>query len=140
MFIYSFQITSKALEQNDLVRAEFICEIAAYRADQLVFVDECYVDKRNTIRLTGWSEKGTRATVQAPFIRGARFSILPALSLDGVLDMSIIKGAINAEIYINFIEGLAMEMNPYPGKNSCLVVDNVRFHTNPRVKQILDSQ
>jgi hypothetical protein len=122
------------------VRAEYICEIAAYQADQLVFVDECYVDKRNTIRLTGWSEKGTRAKIQAPFVRGARFSILPALSLDGILDMVIVKGALNAELYIKFIEGLALEMNPYPARNSCLVIDNVSFHRNPRVRQILEAQ
>jgi hypothetical protein len=126
------------LERNDLVRAEFVCDIAEYRPDQFVFVDECYIDKRNTIRLTGWSEKGTRASVKAPFKRGTRFSVLPALSLGGVLDMRIVRGAFNGDLYVNFIEGLAMEMNPYPGPNSCLIVDNVSFHRNQEIRRIVE--
>ena len=133
------QLTSRPSEQNDLVRAEFICDIAPYRADQLVFVDECYIDKRNTIRLTGWSKKGTRATNTAPFIRGDRFSILPAMSLGGILDMIIVRGAVNTDVYIKFLEGLVMEMNPFPGKNSCLVMDNVPFHRSRQVQEVLDA-
>jgi hypothetical protein len=52
---------------------EYIEVISQYRADQLVFTDESYCDKRNTSRLTGWSERGTRAVVAVPFKRGRRY-------------------------------------------------------------------
>jgi hypothetical protein len=45
-----------------------------YTPDQLVFLDECYIDKRNTARLDGWAPVGERAFVQQPFIRGRRYS------------------------------------------------------------------
>ena len=44
-----------------------------YNAEQLVFVDESYADKRNTTRLTGWSKQGMRANTSAPFQRGRRY-------------------------------------------------------------------
>jgi hypothetical protein len=54
--------------------------------------------------------------------------------------MRVFEGACNGNLYVNFIEGLAMEMNPYPGPNSCLVVDNVGFHRNREVREILEEQ
>jgi hypothetical protein len=43
-----------------------------YTPEQLVFTDECYVDKRSTARLNGWAPAGERAVVQQPFVRGRR--------------------------------------------------------------------
>jgi hypothetical protein len=136
---------------------EYLNVIAQYDAEQLVFTDESYCDKRNTARLTGWSEKGTRAVVAAPFKRGrrcvlilpltsdlltsiSRYSILPALSLDGILDVAIIEGAVNTEVFLEFLRGLTLEMNPYPGKNSVLVMDNVKFHLADEVRELLDER
>ena len=39
----------------------------------------------------------------------------------------IIEGAVNEQVFTSFVEGLILEMNPYPGKNSVLVLDNVKF-------------
>lgn len=62
--------------------------IANYRADQLVFVDESYVDNRDLRRLTGWSKKGTPASVPAPFQKGARYVSTPSLIISFVSLMS----------------------------------------------------
>src|ERR1700733_3204503 len=43
-----------------------------YTADQLVFIDECYVDKRHTARTRGWGEKGQPLHFHVPFLRGKR--------------------------------------------------------------------
>jgi hypothetical protein len=69
-----------------------------------------------------------------------RFSILPALSLDGILDMRVIEGSVNSELFLGFIEGLLMEMNPFPGRNSVLVMDNVKFHHHPAVRFLCESR
>jgi hypothetical protein len=55
-----------------LLRAYYMMEISQYEAYQLVFTDESYVDKRNTARLTGWSQSGTRACSAVPFLRRRR--------------------------------------------------------------------
>ena len=69
-----------------------------------------------------------------------RYSILPALSLDGILDVVVIEGAVNGDIFFRFIEGLLLEMNPYPGKNSVLVMDNVQFHLNDDIQNFVEER
>jgi hypothetical protein len=71
-----------------LLRTYFTIEIAQYEADQLVFTDESYVDKRNTSRLTGWSKAGTRACSTAPFRRGRRYVLLHLGHTAAVIDDS----------------------------------------------------
>jgi hypothetical protein len=68
------------------------------------------------------------------------YSILPALSLDGIIDVVVLEGAINAEIFEIFVDGLTLEMSPYPAKNSVLVLDNVKFHHSERVREILETK
>jgi hypothetical protein len=69
-----------------------------------------------------------------------RYSILPALSLDGILDVAVIEGMVNTEVFLEFLRGLTLEMNPYPEKNSVLVMDNVKFHLAEDVRNLLDER
>ena len=46
----------------------------------MVFTDECYVDKRNTLRKYGWSPAGERATIELPFLQGKRYIYLVIMS------------------------------------------------------------
>jgi hypothetical protein len=69
-----------------------------------------------------------------------RYSILPALSLEGILDVAVIEGAVNTEVFVEFLRGLALEMKPYPEKNSVLVMDNVKFHLAVEVQELLDER
>jgi hypothetical protein len=66
------QLTRPAEESSPEQREEYAEHISMYRADQLVFTDESYCDKRNTARLTGWPQRGSKAIVAAPFKRGRR--------------------------------------------------------------------
>jgi hypothetical protein len=66
-----------------------------------------------------------------------RYSILPALSLDGILHLSIVQGSFNYESFTEFIEGLLMQMNPFPGPNSVIVMDNCRIHKSPLVLDMI---
>lgn len=47
---------------------------------------------------------------------------LPALSIDG---------ACTEAKFTNFIKGVLLEMSPFPGKNSILVMDNAVIHKSP---------
>jgi hypothetical protein len=62
------------------------------------------------------------------------------LSLDGIIDVVVLEGAVNSEVFEMFVEGLTLEMSPYPEKNSVLVLDNVKFHHSERVHEILESK
>lgn len=53
-----------------------------------------------------------------------RYSILPAISLDGVLHLDIIMRSWTAVEFENYLDVLLDIMNPFPGDNSVLVMDN----------------
>lgn len=68
-------------------------------------------------------------------IHGFRYSILPALSLDGILAVDIIENSFTAVKFAHFVDGLLDRMNDFPGPNSVIVMDNCRVH---KANAILD--
>ena len=61
-----------AIERNHEKRAEFLIRVGEYEANQLVFVDESYVDRRLAARDYGWAPSGCRARRHDFFVRGTR--------------------------------------------------------------------
>jgi hypothetical protein len=66
-----------------------------------------------------------------------RYSVLPAISLDGILSVDITEGSFTGEKFGQFIEGLLSQMNPYPAPNSVIIMDNARIHKNPDVLEMI---
>lgn len=140
-------MTRLACERSVQKRFDYRQRISKYDPTQLVFVDESACDRRTTYRGRAWSIKGTKAVRKAHFVRGKRcehrrvhfepieraltsfrYSILPALSLDGMIHCHIIEGSFDTAGFTEFIEGLLDHMQPYPGPNSVIVMDNCRIH------------
>ena len=71
---------------------------------------------------------------------GCRFSILPALSLEGILYCRIVEGSFNAARFEVFIHGLLDQMKPYPAPNSVIVMDNARIHKHPEIEDEIRSR
>ena len=57
-----------------------------------------------------------------------RFSLLPALSSDGIIFSDIREGTYNGVAFIEYIEHLLAHMNPWPERCSVLVMDNCSIH------------
>jgi len=120
---------SKVARQRDhLRRAQFRDAVLQYDPTQLVSVDEAAVDSRNMNRDFGWSYSGKRARVVSAYERGTRYSVLPAISHDGILHANIVEGSFNAITFRQFISGLLDRMNPFPGINSVILLDNASIH------------
>lgn len=68
-------------------------------------------------------------------IVGARYSVLPALSLEGTMHVSMIEGFFNTEKFNTFVCGLLPLMNHYDLEthpmHSVLVMDNCHIHKDP---------
>ncbi|KAJ7700416.1 hypothetical protein B0H17DRAFT_925474 [Mycena rosella] len=109
-----------------------------YRADQLVFIDEATCNRNTAKQAWAWVPIGEHAWRHNVYIRRikcvcyssllsslsdcfCRYSVLPALSLSGVLHLDVIAGSYNAASFNSFIDGLLDNMNPYPGPNSVIV-------------------
>lgn len=57
-----------------------------------------------------------------------RFSVLPALALNGIIHCDIVEGAFDSSLFYTFIERLLDRMEQFPGPNSVIVMDNCRIH------------
>ncbi|KIP08377.1 hypothetical protein PHLGIDRAFT_69431, partial [Phlebiopsis gigantea 11061_1 CR5-6] len=75
------------------------------------------------------------------FIRGQRYSLLPALSMDGIVAMEIFPGSVNKEKFIHwhFVhhQQIAPILSPYPGRNSAVVFDNCAIHHDEEIRRIV---
>jgi hypothetical protein len=88
------KITRKAAaEQDAAARAEWLDNvISTYSADQMVFLDESSKDGRTLIRKYDHAPSGEVPVEQVIFDRGVRYSILPALTLDGYMAVRVVEG------------------------------------------------
>ena len=103
-------VSARALERNDLLRSIFMNKIAdeITDPDQLMFVDEAARNKKTSARTRGWSLMGKRCVQRRCFGRGERFSILPVLTLDGIITYDIIPGSVTSERFLQFLRELVV--------------------------------
>jgi len=132
------KLTIPAKEQDEQLRGEYLARIQLYQPQQLVFVDESSCDRRTGRRAFGWAPQGTRSRRRECFVRGVRYSMLPALSLDGPLYLTAQQGAYNSDDFICFIDGLLDTMNQYPGTNSVIVMDNASIHKAVTLRPMIE--
>ncbi|KAI0657866.1 hypothetical protein C8Q70DRAFT_898701, partial [Cubamyces menziesii] len=65
--------------------------------------------------------------------------ILPALSVDGILTVRVVRGSVDGSAFYDWvISELLPKMNPYPGPNSVLIVDNCRTHKSNAVRDAVE--
>ena len=111
-----------------------------YQAEQLVFVDETGVNRNTSARRYGWAPCGDWACRRDFFVCDTRsvgipvliivilivfprYSVLLALSMHGILHVDIQCSAYTMDSFNNFIRGLFLHMNPFPGPQSVLIMD-----------------
>uniref|UniRef100_A0A0W0FAC0 Tc1-like transposase DDE domain-containing protein n=1 Tax=Moniliophthora roreri TaxID=221103 RepID=A0A0W0FAC0_MONRR len=89
--------------------------IAAQR-DEFVFIDESGKDGHTMIHNYGRAPKGSTPEVEVNHDRGIRYSILPALTLDGYIALHVVEGSVDSEEFFDFIiSDVIPHMNPFPG-------------------------
>ena len=86
-------ISARAYEQNELLRAMYMNRIGDKAPD------ECMVSQRY-----GHSTKGVCCVVQRQFVRGGQYSIIPVITLDGIITYDIVDGPIDGEHFLKFIK------------------------------------
>ena len=81
----------------------------------------------------------TQAPLNATYVV-IRYSVLPAICLDGILTVKVLEGSFDSDSFARFIDGLLCHMNPFPGPNSVIVMDNCRIHKSELVREIIEAQ
>jgi hypothetical protein len=155
--VYHVKVSRGAIEQSKEKRDNYEATVGdLYHDWQLVFVDESHCDRRTTQRRGGWAPIGDRARRRDFFIRGikyvappytlsslpiiSRYSVLPAISVDGVLHLDVITHSWTAEEFEQYIETLLDNMNPYPQRNSVIVMDNASTHHFDGIREIIEAR
>lgn len=69
-----------------------------------------------------------------------RYSILPVLSLDGILHLEVLDHAFTGAEFKNFIRRVLEQMQPWPLSNSVLVMDNARIHTVSGICEMIEER
>lgn len=95
-----------AAERDHELRAAWMYDVlATYTAEhwQFVVLDESSKDGRTLYRRYGRAPAGCRASATAPLERGTRYSILPALTVDGYITC-IAARAVEGSIQVDGLE------------------------------------
>ena len=92
------------VKRNEIVRVHYLATIGErYTRNQLIFLNESAKDERSLSRLYGYSLRNTRAQKKVVFIRGKRYTILPALTLDGFVALDVFEGSCDRERFVDFV-------------------------------------
>jgi transposase len=136
---WSRKIASKrAKEQSEPLRQLYLVRMSQnYTADQIVALDESACNERTGDRKYGWAPVGQPVELSYSFRRSERWSLLPALTIDGYMSFRIFQGSITAKILEDFLEFQVLPFcNPYPGPASVIVLDNASIHRSERVQEL----
>ena len=98
------------LERDDLLCSAFMNQIAdeVPNPDMLMFIDEAARNKRTLIWTNGWSLVEKQCMQRRCFGRGQRFSILPILTLDGIVTYDIVPGSVSSARFLQFLRELVV--------------------------------
>jgi transposase len=145
-----------AAEQDNQAREGWLHDVLMnFAADQLIFLDESSKDNRTVFRRYGCAMAGERAIEVVPLDRGVRYSILPALTLDGYLAVRVVEGSIDGAEYYDFVLKEVVSVshtsyissnicqlpvaNRFPGNRSILVMDNCSTHKSEALRLAVEA-
>ena len=66
-------------------------------------MDESSKDGRTITRLYGYSKVNSRASKKVVFVRGKRYTLLPALTEQGIVAVDIIEGSCTKQRFKEFV-------------------------------------
>jgi transposase len=101
-------------------------------ASSYVFVDETHIKKDDCSRKYGYSVKGTSA-ISNRWLHDENnancTSGLVAIGLEGLMSLTVFGVEMTGDMFLNALrDDILVHMNPFPGVNSILVLDNAPTH------------
>ena len=134
------KIQQRAKQRSIAYRGDFMAHALQYPHTFFVWADEMGTDRRDQLRQFGYALRGERAICHRILTRGTRVSAMAAMTADGVLAYDLTTGSVTAEKFFDFLRGSAIpNMQPFPGQNSILVLDNCSIHHAHDVETLLYS-
>ncbi|EFP83014.2 uncharacterized protein PGTG_09982 [Puccinia graminis f. sp. tritici CRL 75-36-700-3] len=95
------QVNSK---QSDLKMAEYLAQVGTMPAEFMVFADESSICRRSLNRPKGRAPSGQRSYQQTKHSNAKRYSVLPGISLYGVLGIDIKENSFKRPDFESFLK------------------------------------
>ena len=106
-----------------------------------MFIDETGCDRRNAIRRYAYGLRGKPVRCQKLLVRGEHISAIAAMSVEGLLEVKIVRGGVTGEIFDEFVnKQLLFHLMSFNGSNpnSIVIMDNCSIHHTESVAQSFD--
>jgi transposase len=116
-------------------RRRWIREQGLLDSTHLVFIDETSVNT-NMTRPFGRGPKGERVIGRVPFTAWKTLTFLAALRSDRMTAPMIIKGAVNGEVFLAYLEQCLV---PTLKRGDIVVMDNVPAHKVEGVQDVIEA-
>ena len=132
-----------SVHRSDELRAKFMAEISIYDPCMIIWIDETGCDLRNSTRKRGYSIRGMTPRDFRIVIRGVRYSVVPVMSMEGILDIHIIEGTMNGDRFQEFLKSTVVPLlQPfnYSNPHSVVVMDNASIHHTEGVADLIENQ
>ena len=93
-------------------------------------MDESAANERTLLRKYGFAPRGLPAIDVQLLRRSTRWSILPALTITGYLNGTlIVQGLVTGDIFLRWLrEVILPQCTPFLGPRSVIVIDNYRTY------------
>jgi hypothetical protein len=117
------------------LRCEYWKKVKSIDPDNLVFLDEMGVLLGLT-RTHARSKCGSRVYDLKPFYRGARTTVVGAISLKKVVGIMTLDGSMDGKAFSVFIEHFLV---PNLGKGAVVVMDNLPAHKLAAIEPLIES-
>lgn len=132
-----------ALQRSDEQRAKFMANVSVYDPSMLLWIDESGCDRRNCIRKRGYSLRGMTPQDHRLMVRGARYSAIPVMSLEGIHDVYLAEGSVNGEKFATFVRSCLLPiLQPfdYTNPHSVAILDNASIHHVEEISEIIEEE
>ena len=125
----------RAREASLLLRAAWREKSDYWSMDRLVFCDESASNEKTGWRKRGWSPRGLNCSDLMSTKRTKRWSVLPALTINGYLEGTLIyQGSVKESLFLYWLQYTVLPQLT-PGYH-ILVMDNASIHTSTKVRQL----
>lgn len=137
---FSSKVPNRTVSRSDYSEAvlyrNLFCIVPFY-SFQLVFLDESANSRKLGIHLRGRAPQSI-TPVSRSRNTGKRYTCVGSINIDGYLYAELIPGGLNNQTFHRILhDHIFPRMNPYPYKNSVLILDNCRAH-NICVQTVFD--
>jgi len=115
--------------------------VSIYNPEMLVFLDETGADRRNTLWHYSYSMRGKPTVSHQILIRGDHLPDIAFMSVNGLLDVKVVRGVTNGDNFYSFVEKHLLPcLLPFDGINrySVVIMDKCSIHHLSSVVKMIE--